>query len=92
MRARLTMKLVGLAVMLALTLISLHSCGTTSPSSPLNPATLERNGLDGLCANQQALAQATGQSTPQTLALPAAAGGLAALGGLPGGSFSCPSP
>ena len=97
MRARLTMKLISIAVMLVLTVITARSCsGHDNPSSPLNPASVLSNGLGGLCANQQAEAAASGSGTDgsaQTLPVPAAAAGLtqAAAAGLAAGAFTCPT-
>ena len=98
MRARLTMKLISIAVMLVLTVITARSCsGHDNPSSPLNPASVLSNGLSGLCANQQAEAAASGSGTDgsaQTLPVAAADPGLmqaAGSAGLPAGAFTCPT-
>lgn len=94
MRARLMMKLMGLVVMLVLTVVTARSCSSSPASSPLNPSTLEQNGISGLCANQAAAAAASGGDSPQTLQIPAAQQGLAALAGSAGlhaGSFTCPT-
>jgi hypothetical protein len=92
MRARLMMKLMGLVVMLVLTVVSARSCTSSSASSPLNPSILGRNGLSGLCADQAAAAQASGDDSPQTLQIPADSSGLSNLAGAAGlapGSFAC---
>ncbi len=92
MRTRLTMKLVGLAVAVVLTIFSAHALGGGSHTSPLDPSTLTRNGLNSLCANQQATAAASGDTSPQTLPDPASMpnlGSLAQAAGLPPGSLSC---
>jgi hypothetical protein len=61
MRARLVLKLLGIVVMLILTVLGAHSCsGSDSSNSPVNPANLLRNGITGLCANQQATQDAMG--------------------------------
>ena len=94
MRARLMMKLVSLTIMLVLTVVTAHSCSPSPSSSTLNPSTLEQNGLSGLCANQSAVAQDTGDDSAQTLQIPANQDGLsnlAAGAGLVGGSFACPT-
>lgn len=97
MRARLMMKLVSVSIMLVLSVITARSCSSSPPSSNLNPSTLEQNGLSGLCANQSAVAAATGDSSPQTLQVPPSDGGLsnlaapAGLAGLAGGTFACPT-
>ena len=94
MRARLMMKVVSLGIMLVLSVVTARSCSSSPASSDLNPSTLEQNGLSGLCANQTAVAQATGEDTPQTLQIPADEGNLANLAGGAGlapGTFSCPT-
>ena len=92
MRARLMMKLMGIVVMLVLTVVGSRACSSSPPSSPVNPATVVHNGLSGLCANEQATADASGTESPQTLQIPAGQGGLAAAAesaGLQPGTFSC---
>jgi hypothetical protein len=94
MRARLMMKLMSVLILLVLSAITARSCSTSPSSSVLNPATVEQNGLSGLCANQSAMAQATGDDSTQTLQIPANQDGLsnvAGAAGLPAGSFSCPT-
>jgi hypothetical protein len=97
MRARLMMKLMGVVVMLVLTLVTAHSCRPSPASSPLNPDTVLRNGVAGLCANQQAAAAADGTGTGDSssaVQLPAGDGGLAEVGHLAGvssGSVPCPT-
>ena len=97
MRARLMMKLISVIVMLILSVITARSCSASPPGSTLNPSTVEQNGLSGLCANQSAVADASGDDTQQTLQIPAGdqnltglAGG-SGLPGLTGGSFNCPT-
>lgn len=88
------MKLMGLVVMMVLTVITAHSCSSSPPGSPLNPATLTRNGIDGLCANEQATAAASGDTAPQTLPSDGATGNLSGLeqaAGLGTGALSCPA-
>jgi hypothetical protein len=86
MRARLTMKLMGIIVMLVLTVMTARSCSGSSASSPLDPTNLANNGIAGLCANQQAEEQASGDpdsNTPNTIA---SASGLTQAGASdPGG-------
>ncbi len=92
MRARLMMKLMGIVVMLVLTIVGSRSCSSTSPSSPVNPANVLHNGLSGLCANEQATADASGNGAPQTLQIPVAQGGVAGAAqaaGLQPGTFTC---
>ena len=97
MRARLMMKVMSLLVMLVLTVMGARSCSGSSASSPLNPATVISNGLGGLCANQQAAADAgglTGDPSAQTLQIPADRSQLAqaaTAAGFTGGSFACPT-
>src|SRR5579875_614678 len=93
MRARLLMKMMGLIVMLVLTVMSAHSCsGRGSPASPLNPANLVKNGVRGLCADQQAVQSASG-APPGTAVLqaPGGASSLARMAGLGSTAFSCPT-
>jgi hypothetical protein len=102
MRARLIMKLMGIMMMLVLTIITAKGCsGSGSASSPLDPTNLAHNGLAGLCANQQAADEASGDPTQsqtnQTILSPTEAagldqsnpGGVAALQQALGGNFSC---
>ena len=92
MRARLTIKLMGLVVMLVLTVVTARSCNRSPASSPLNPNTVLRNGVAGLCANQEATAAAGGgDGAASTLAVPAADVGMAAAAGLSTGALSCTS-
>ena len=89
-RIRLMMKLVSLTVLLVLTVVTARSCGGSSHSSPLDPTNLARNGLSGLCANQQAEQAAAGDpSGGATLQLPANDAALAKAAGLSGSSFNC---
>ncbi len=86
MRARLTMKLMGIIVMLVLTVMTARSCSGSSPSSPLNPTNLAQNGISGLCANEEAEADASGDPTSDTPITVASASGLASAGASnPGG-------
>lgn len=93
MRARLMMKVVSLGVMVVLTIVTAHSLsGGSSASSPANPVNLARNGLNGLCANQEATqAAAGGTAAGATLQLPANDAALARVAGLSGTTFSCPT-
>jgi hypothetical protein len=102
MRARLMMKLMGIIVLLILSVMGMRSCSNSSPSSPLNPTNVLQNGVAGVCAEQQAEADASGQaSAPNTVDSASAiaqveagnpVGGKAlaqALGGT--GNLSCPT-
>lgn len=85
------MKVVTLFVLLILTVVGARSCSSSSPSSPFNPGNVARNGLDGVCANQQAVDAAGGGAPPGgVIAIPQAVrqelGGLA---GSPAASLSC---
>lgn len=94
MRARLMMKLMGIVMMLVLTIVSAHSCGSSSSSSTLNPSTVLRNGVSGLCANQQATAAAAGSDATPELQMPTGNSQLASMAkaaGLSPGSLSCPT-
>lgn len=91
------MKVISLIVMLVLSVITARSCSASPGGSTLNPSTVEQNGLSGLCANQSAVAGASGDDSQQTLQIPSSdqnlpglAGGTG-LAGLTGGSFSCPT-
>ena len=89
MRARLTLKVITLLVLLVCTVVGARSCSTAGPSSPFNPGNVARNGLSGLCANQQAVDAAGGDPSGGGLAIPQELGGLAASSGSPGSSLSC---
>jgi hypothetical protein len=102
MRARLLMKLMGIIVLLILSVMGARSCSSSSPSSPLNPTNVLQNGVAGVCAEQQAEADAAGESSaPNTVDSSAAisqveagnpVGGKAlaqVLGG--SGNLSCPT-
>lgn len=90
MRARLMMKLVSLSVLLVMTVLTARSCGGSSHSSPLDPTNLARNGLSGLCANQEAVQAASGATSGgATLQLPGNDAALAKVAGLSGTSFNC---
>lgn len=94
MRARLILKLMGIIMTLVLTVVAAHSCSASSSSgSLLNPANVERYGLNGLCANQEAVAAAAGSDSPQSLAIPASAGALGGVAGsgtvLRSGAYQC---
>jgi hypothetical protein len=97
MRARLMMKVVSLIIMLVITVITARSCSSgPSHSSPLDPTNVARNGIAGLCADQQAAASAAGDgSSAQTLDLSQAEAsnpaGFNALSQALGGQVSCPT-
>ena len=75
------MKLIGTIVMLVITIISARSCSSSSSPSPLDPNTVEQNGLAGMCATQSLIPG----SSSATVVLPS----------LPGlntsGTFTCPT-
>ena len=56
------MKVMTLFVLLIGTVVGARSCSSSSPSSPFNPSNVARNGLAGVCANQQAVDAAGGAS------------------------------
>jgi hypothetical protein len=94
MRARLTMKLVSVSIILVLSILTARSCSSSPASSQLNPSTVEQNGLSGLCANQSAVADASGDDTRQTLQIHSDdqnLSNLAGRAGLAGGTFNCPT-
>jgi hypothetical protein len=82
------LKLVTLLVLIVCTVVGARSCSRSSPSSPLNPLNVARNGLNGVCANQQAVADAGGAGRAGPTVPPAV---QQQLGALVGGSFSCPT-
>jgi len=89
------LKLVTMLVLLVCTVIGARSCNASSPSSPFNSTNVVRNGVDGACANQQAVADASGdggggsaQASPFA-SMPASV--QQELGALSGGSTSCPT-
>ena len=87
------MKVMGLVVMLVLSVITARSCSASPASSPENPATLAHNTLSGLCANQEAAAEAAGDDSTQTLVIPQSQAELSHVAqsvGLGDGSVSCP--
>lgn len=98
------MKLMGIIVMLVMTVVTARSCsGGSSGNSPLDPTNLARNGIAGVCADQQAVADdgdGSGGSTaggtavsPSQLSQLSASnpGGVQALSQALGGNFSCPT-
>jgi hypothetical protein len=98
----LILKLITLLVLMVLTVMGAKSCTASSPSSPLNPANVARNGLSGACANDQAVADASGSeaSGPQGTAISPGLlaqlqasdpNGLGALEQSAGGSLACPT-
>jgi len=80
------LKVVTLFVLLICTVIGARSCNSSSPASPLNPGNVARNGINSVCANQQAVADAGGGSAS---GIPAAV--QQQLGSLVGSSLSCPT-
>ena len=91
MRGHLVMKLLGIVVTIILTIMGARAFNFGSSSSSLNPATVLHNDLSGLCANQAATAQASGDESTQTLqvAIPANLSNVAQAAGLSSGSVSC---
>lgn len=83
------LKLVTLFVLLICTVIGARSCDSSSPVSPLNPANVARNGMSGLCTNQQAVEDAGGSVGSVSVTLPEAV--QQELGGVDGGTWSCPT-
>jgi len=68
MRARFLMKMISVVVLLILSVIGMRSCSNSSSSSPLNPTNVLQNGVAGVCSEQQAEAEASGQTdTPDTI-------------------------
>jgi hypothetical protein len=55
-KARGLGSLMALVISCILGVMTLRSCQSTSPSSPANPANLARNGVQGVCAERQAVA------------------------------------
>lgn len=100
-RASLVMSLISVVVMLILTVLGARACTASSATSPNNPLNVARNGLAGLCANQQATASAgDGAGTSAgTVVSPSLAqelqgsdpSGLQALQHAAGGSLACPT-
>jgi hypothetical protein len=56
------MKLISMMVLLVLTVLGARSCSGSTSSSPDNPDVLLRNGIAGVCANGQAVADASGST------------------------------
>lgn len=100
-RASLTMTLISVVVVMILTVLGARACTASSPSSPSSPLNVARNGLAGLCANQQATAQAGGSDIDSggTVVSPefqqqlqgSDPNGLRALQQAAGGSLACPT-
>lgn len=98
-RSRLILQLISVVVLMVLTVLGVRACGTSSPSSVLNPANLARNGLAGICANEQAVAAAggSGAGAPGTALSPSLQSrlqvsdpaGLHALEQASGGPLTC---
>ena len=80
------LKVVTLLVLLVCTVIGARSCTTSSSGSDLNPSKVVGNGLSGVCANQQAVDAAGGQSDSGVVVSPSAQNQLNAAMGLVGGS------
>jgi hypothetical protein len=103
MRSRLILKLISLIVVVILGIMAFRTfSGSSSASSPINPVNVARNGLAGVCADQEAVAAAggsddTGDSPPTAISpteesqLQASdPSGLSALES-EAGSLSCPT-
>jgi hypothetical protein len=67
----MTMMLISTVVVVILTVLGARACSASSPTSPGSPLNVARNGLAGLCANQQATAAAGGGEPSNTLLSPA---------------------
>ncbi len=96
------MTLLSVVVLMVLTVLGARACTASSPTSPLSPLNVARNGLAGLCANQQAAAAAGGADpagTSDTVVSPSLQqdlqgrdpSGLQALQQAAGGSLACPT-
>ena len=87
------LKVVTLLALLVCTVVGARSCSSASPSSPFNPGDVARNGLSGLCANQQAVDAAGGVPPGGAITIPQSVqqelGGLAGSSGSAGSSLSC---
>jgi hypothetical protein len=60
MRTRHLSALLGSLTLVVLSVVGLRSCGNEPAGSPANPATFTRDGIGGVCAEQDAVAQADG--------------------------------
>jgi hypothetical protein len=97
------MKLITISVFLVLTVMGARACSASSPSSPTNPDNVARNGIDAVCAQEQANAAAeSGDSSAQSPSTAISGsqvaqlqgsnpGGMQALQQALGGSFTCPT-
>lgn len=96
------LQLTGLIVLLVLTIVGFRSCSASPASSSGNPVDVARNGLAGVCADQQAVAAAGGSDAAGTAATVISPtlqqqleasdpGGLGALEGALGGPLTCPT-
>lgn len=94
------LQLTGIVVLLVLTVVGFRSCSASPASSTSNPVNVARNGLAGICAEQEAVAAAGGPGAaggPSTVISPALQqqlqasdpGGLTALEGALGGPLTC---
>jgi hypothetical protein len=86
------LKVVTLLVVLICTVIGARSCNSSSPGSDLNPSRVVGNGLAGVCANQEAVDSAGGDSEAGASLSPSAQSQLNSALGLVGGkapSLSC---
>ncbi|MHB1536466.1 MAG: hypothetical protein ACYC1D_18025 [Acidimicrobiales bacterium] len=76
MRSHLILQLISVVVLMVLTVLGVRAWA--SSSSVLNPSNVARNGLAGICANEQAVAAAGGSAAGGSAAGGSAAGGSAA--------------
>lgn len=95
------MKLIAIVVFLILSALGARACtGSSSPSSPINPANVARNGIAGICAEQEQAAEDSGSDqSPATVMSPSELAqqqasdpaGVNALQQALGGSLTCPT-
>jgi hypothetical protein len=96
-RARLVLKVVTLLVILVCSVVGARACDSSGTGSVVNPSKVVGNGLAGVCANQQAVSDASGgEASPGTLLSPADDSRLNTALGLVGqhapAQLSCPTP
>jgi len=91
--ARVWLKLVSLAFTVGLTVLGTRSCGASGASnSVVDPANLLKNGLAGVCADQQAVNSASGAQPGQVqITVPSQYAQAGQLVGL-GQAVNCPPP